>query len=351
MLRGYGIGICMLTINPVDEFIRVARAADECGLHSIWMAEGSHFFRDLGEPRSATSIAAAVAINTKRLVVGLGIVPPYTRHPGLLAQEAVTLAELSGGRFAMGLGAAKAAVMHMGYNNETLKPVVAHREAIEIIRALLKGDKVDYTGKMFRMEAPPRIKGQIQVKVPLAMGATGPKMLQLAGAIADAVFLPTFTTPAFVRYALGEIKKGADAAGRNVADIPLGATLPFSVHEDGKRARDALRRTTAVYIANKVQNIKDDMLMKLTGVTPEEAGSISRAITEKGIEAGIKMVSDEIMDKVVVAGTPAECSKRLREYRDAGMTLPLLYQSLGPDRVEAVRLIAEKVKPEFERVA
>jgi len=183
--------------------------------------------------------------------------------------------------------------------------------------------------------------------VPIAMGTTGPVILKLAGEIADIVLLPTFTTPAFVRYARGEIAKGAAIAGRSVDDIPLGATIPFSVHEDSRKARDAIRQLTAVYITNKVQNIKNDTLMSAAGMSAEEAEPIARAKTERGIEAATAMVTDEIMDKVVIAGNPDEVNVKLKALADAGMNMPLLYQVIGPDRERAIRLIAETVRPQF----
>jgi len=341
------IGICMLSATPIAEFVKVARVADEVGLDSVWVAEGYHFFRDLGEPRSATTVAAAIALNTKRIKIGLGIIPPYTRHPALIAMEAVSLSELSGGRFILGLGAAKAAAMHMGYTAETLKPIPAHRDAIAIVRALLEGKALDYKGKTFTFDAPPRHPKEPATEVPIAMGTTGPVILKLAGEIADIVLLPTFTTPAFVRYARGEIAKGAAIAGRSVDDIPLGATIPFSVHEDSRKARDAIRQLTAVYITNKVQNIKNDTLMSAAGMSAEEAEPIARAKTERGIEAATAMVTDEIMDKVVIAGNPDEVNVKLKALGDAGMTMPLLYQVIGPDRERAIRLIAETVRPQF----
>jgi len=341
------IGICMLSATPIAEFVKVARVADEVGLDSVWVAEGYHFFRDLGEPRSATTVAAAIALNTKRIKIGLGIIPPYTRHPALIAMEAVSLSELSGGRFILGLGAAKAAAIHMGYTAETLKPIPAHRDAIAIVRALLEGKALDYKGKTFTFDAPPRHPKEPATKVPIAMVTTGPVILKLAGESADIVLLPTFTTPAFVRYARGEIAKGAAIAGRSVDDIPLGATIPFSVHEDSRKARDAIRQLTAVYITNKVQNIKNDTLMSAAGMSAEEAEPIARAKTERGIEAATAMVTDEIMDKVVIAGNPDEVNVKLKALGDAGMTMPLLYQVIGPDRERAIRLIAETVRPQF----
>jgi len=343
-----GIGICMLSTTPIEEYVKVARVADETGLDSVWVAEGYHFFRDLGEPRSATTIAAAVAMATKRVRIGLGIVPPFTRHPALLAMEAVSLAELSGGRFMLGLGAAKAASVHMDMGPDKLKPVPMHRDAITIIRALLKGEAIDYHGKVFTLDAPARRNEDRVHEVPIAVGATGPLMLKLAGAMADIILLPTFTTPAFVDYAREQIDKGLRESGRSFDDVQVGATLPFSVHRDSRTARDAIRRLTAVYITNKVQNIRDDALMRAAGLTADEAMPIARAKSEHGIEAATAMVTDEIMDKVVIAGNPEEVSAKLVALLRKGLTLPLLYQVIGPDREEAIRLVAQDVKPVFD---
>jgi 5,10-methylenetetrahydromethanopterin reductase len=344
-----GIGVCLLSATPIHEYVKVARLADEVGLHSIWMAEGYHFFRDVGEPRSATTVAAAVALATKRIKVGLGIVPAHTRHPALLAMEAVSLSELSNGRFILGLGAAKAAAMHMGYTSETHKPVPAHRDAINIVRAIFKGDAFAYQGKTFTFDAPARRKDEPTPNVPIAIGATGPLMLKLGGALADIVLLPTFTTPAFVRYARGEMAKGAAETHRNVSDIPIGATLPFSIDEDSGAAHDAIRKLVAVYITNKVTNIKNDTLMSAAGMGAEEAEPIANAATEKGIEAATAMVTNEMIDKVAIAGNPDEVNGKLQALLREGLTLPLMYQVIGPDREKAIRLVAETVQPVFMR--
>ena len=160
--------------------------------------------------------------------------------------------------------------------------------------------------------------------------------------------MPTFTTPGFVEYARGQIEKGLRDSGRTMADVQIGATLPFSVHRDSRMARDAIRKLTAVYITNKVQNIRDDTLMKAAGLTADEAVPIAQAKAEKGIDAATAMVTDEIMDKVVIAGNPKEVTAKLVALLKQGLTLPLLYQVIGPDREEALRLVASDVMPAFE---
>ena len=232
-----GIGVCMLSTTSIDEYLKVARVADEVGLDSIWVAEGYHFFRDLGEPRSATTIAAAIAMTTKRIRIGLGIVPPFTRHPSLLAMEAVSLSELSGGRFMLGLGAAKAASVHMDMGPDKLKPVPMHRDAITIIRALLKGEALDYRGKVFTLDAPARRREDKVHDVPIAVGATGPLMLKLAGAMADIILLPTFTTPAFVSTRGGRSRRGcASRAARSTTSRSAPRCLSPCIATAGRRA-------------------------------------------------------------------------------------------------------------------
>jgi 5,10-methylenetetrahydromethanopterin reductase len=343
------IGVCLLSVVPAPEVVRLAKIADEAGLDGFWMAEGYHYFRHLGEPSSSTSVTAALAVCTSRITLGLGIVPPYTRHPGLLAMEARTLDTLSGGgRFVIGLGAAKAAALHMGWTEETMRAAPTHRETIGLMRELLAGKPVHHEGRLYRLDAPASTSKDLE-GVPIAIGATGPKMLELGGEIADIVLLPTFTTAAFVKIARKRMAVGAAKSGRSVDAIPVGATLPFSVAEDEGEAREAVRTLTATYIANKVQNIRNDTLMQAAGLDESEARPIAETLQKEGPQAARRMVTDEIMDKVVIAGTPTQVTDKLIELSDAGLKWPLLYQVLGPDRATAIRLVAQKVRPPFMR--
>ena len=348
MLNKKRLGICMLGVTPLNEILNVARVSEEVGIDSFWLAEGYHFFRDLGEPKSTTSIAAAIAMQSERITIGLGIVPPYTRHPSVLAMEAQTLYDLSDGRFVLGLGAAKAAALHIGYQEKNLRAVKTHREAIDLIREDLDGGAFSREGEVYSAASPDRRRDLDKPAVPIAIGATGPKMLQLGGETADVVLLPTFTTPRFVEYAMGEIAKGAARAGRSVDEVPVGATLPFSVATDGAEARNAIRGLTAVYISNKVHNIRNDIILSCAELTEDEALPIAETLHDKGLDSAAELVTDEILDKLVIAGNPDEVTKKLLALAECGLRLPLLYQVLGPERETAVRLIADQVKPVFD---
>jgi 5,10-methylenetetrahydromethanopterin reductase len=226
--------------------------------------------------------------------------------------------------------------------------VPTHRETIGLMRELLAGKPVDHQGRLYKLDAPASSATDLRT-IPIAIGATGPKMLELGGEIADIVLLPTFTTAAFVKIARERMAAGAARSGRSADAIPIGATLPFSVAEDEGEARDALRPVTAAYIANKLQNIRDDTLMRAAGLDEAEARPIAEALQKDGPQVAARMVSNEIMDKVVIAGTPAQVTDKLIELSEAGLKWPLLYQVLGPDRATAIRLVAEKVRPAFMR--
>ncbi|WP_143957433.1 LLM class flavin-dependent oxidoreductase [Rhodoligotrophos appendicifer] len=346
MLPEKHIGVCLLTTTPAKEMIDLAVLADQKGLDGFWIAEGYHYFRNLGEPSSSTSLAAAMAMVTSRITIGLGIVPPYTRHPGLLAMECHTTSRLSDGRFIMGLGAAKAAALHMGWTEKTMRAAPTIRESIGLVRELLDGRPVDYHGEIYKLDAPATPDKQLG-QVPIAIGATGPLMIKLGGEIADIVLLPTFTSPGFVTLARELIAQGAAKSQRSADTIPVGGTLPFSVAEDEASARAAIRRLTVVYVANKVQNIKNDTLLKAAGVDEDEVKKIAACVKNEGPDSAAKMLSDDLMDKVAIAGTPTQVTDRLLEFADAGLRWPLLYGVLGPDRREAIKLIAERVRPAF----
>src|SRR5690606_11701132 len=144
--------------------------------------------------------------------------------------------------------------------------------------------------------------------------------------------LPTFTSPQFARQARQLMAQGAAKAGRSADGIPVGATLPFSVAEDRGEARAAIRRLTVIYVANKGQNIKNDALMQATGVHAGELAAVAARLQSDGPDAAAAMLSEDLIDKVAIAGTPSQVTDRLLEFADAGLRWPLLYGVLGPNR-------------------
>jgi 5,10-methylenetetrahydromethanopterin reductase len=159
------------------------------------------------------------------------------------------------------------------------------------------------------------------------VAATAPKMQALAGEIGDGCLTPSITTPAFVKYTIGNVN----------ADIDIGCTVVASIHAtDRDRGRDGAREIAGMYLANKVQNIQGsaDTLLDLAGLEQDEIRPVAKA-----------MVTDAILDKCKpIAGTPADCIAAIEEYKDAGCTHVML-ELWGDDRHEQIRLFGEQVLP------
>jgi alkanesulfonate monooxygenase SsuD/methylene tetrahydromethanopterin reductase-like flavin-dependent oxidoreductase (luciferase family) len=270
--------------------------------------------------------------------------------------EARVLQEAAGkGRFLLGLGASKIFMKEIGEGEKgkEVGPATVMRESIEIIGSMLAGGEVKYEGKAFQAFAP-ALKADAHVprwRVPIYVGATGPVLQRLAGSHSDGLLTASITTPKFVKYSRNMMEEGARKAGRDSSKLDLGSVIVGSVGEDPKSAREGAREMAAMYLANKVQNIRGsaDTLLECAGLSFEEIRPIADAMEEGGRKAAARAVTDAVLEKVCpIAGTPAQCIARLEEYRAAGCT-HIMLELWGDDRLEQARLLGEKVLPHFSR--
>ncbi len=352
MPQPFRVGVMQLTMEPLDEILSHARAMDRAGIDTIWLAEAYPWWRKHAmEARSTTALSPLIAAETERLSIGWGIISPYSRHPVQIAMEARVTQEAAGpGRFLLGLGASKILMREIGVGERTkARPLAAIREATEIIRRTLAGDGFELEGREFTARVPtlPAEADAPRWKVPIYVAATGPKMLALAGEIADGLLTASITTPAFVRYAREIMAEGAERAGRSPDDLDVGCTIVASIDEDPARGRDGAREIAGMYLANKVQNIRGaaDVLLQKAGLSFDEIAPVAAAMERGGRLAAKEAVTDEILEKVKpIAGTPAECIDRIREYREAGCT-HIMLELWGDDRERQLELFGTEVLP------
>ncbi len=357
MSMPFKIGVLQLSMEPLDETVHMAQACDAAGFDVFWLAEAYPWWRKHSfEARSSTAETAIIARETKRIAIGWGIISPYTRHPVQIAMEARVLQEAAGkGRFLLGLGASKIFMKEIGEGEKgkEVGPATVMRESIEIIQALLAGNEVKYEGKAFQAYAPP-LKPDAHVPrwpVPIYVAGTGPVMQRLAGSHSAGLLTASITTPKFVEYSKKAMEEGAIAAGKDPAKLDLGCVVVGSIGENPKTAREGAREMAAMYLANKVQNIRGsaDTLLECAGLTMEEIAPIAEAMEQGGRKAAAKAVSDAILDKVCpVAGTPSQCIEKLEEYRAAGCTQMML-ELWGKDRPAQAKLFGKKVLPHFRK--
>jgi 5,10-methylenetetrahydromethanopterin reductase len=334
----FRIGVMQLTMEPVEEMLATARALDERGFDTMWLAEAYPWWRKHQmEARSSTVVSALMAKETSRLTIAWGIISPFTRHPVQVAMDARVVQELAPGRFILGFGTSKIFLNNARMQtNKTLGPM---RDAVAIVRGVLSGDEFRYDGETWSADVPAMNADAPSDVPPVYVAATAPKMQALAGEIGDGCLTPSITTPAFVHYTRENVR----------ADIDIGCTIVASIAEDRDEGRDGAREIAGMYLANKVQNIKGaaDTLLELAGIDVEEIRPVAEAMERGGRLAAKEQVTDSILDKCKpIAGTPADCIAAIEEYRDAGCTHVML-ELWGAKRHDQIRLFAEKVLPQF----
>ena len=172
-------------------------------------------------------------------------------------------------------------------------------------------------------------------------------MQKLAGEVSDGLLTPSITTPEFVKYSRQNMVEGARKAGRDPGTVDLGSVIVGSIARDSRKGKEGAREMAAMYLANKVQNIRGaaDVLLQCAGLSFEELQPIADAMERGGRMAAAQAVTDEILEKVkAIAGTPEECIARIEEYRAAGCS-NIMLEIWGDDREEQARLFGEAVLP------
>jgi len=216
-----------------QQCVEQAVAAEHAGFSTVWFAENPF-------SRGAWPAAAACAVATRRIRIGLGILNPHQRHPTLMATEIAAFDELSEGRAALGIGAGIPSRIKQTHAPVD-RPIAAVRDAVTITRALLRGETVTYTGKAFsadgvRLDFTPR-----RDNVPILTAAMGEQALCLCGEIADGVIISNLVPAAFTRRAVGIIHEAA-ARARRPAPREIVQYVPGAVRDDGAEARGQRQR-------------------------------------------------------------------------------------------------------------
>src|SRR5262245_15879547 len=227
------LGVALMGHGVPGRAVEWARAAEKAGVGSGWVRED--YFRP-----GAYVPAAATAAVTERVAIGIGVVTPYTRHPALTAMETATLAAIAPGRVVLGLGSSNRRWVEQQMGIPFKTPLRGLRESVEIVRRLLDGERVTYTGEVFEvndvaLEAPPAWRG------PIMLGGKGPRALALAAEVADGVHCSILASPAHVR----RVRASTSAARR---DFKVIAYVPVAVSDDGALARRWVRPLVAPYL-------------------------------------------------------------------------------------------------------
>lgn len=303
----------------LSEQIELVQHAERQGFDSAWVCE-TRLVRDAMTP------LAAFAPMTQRIKLATGVVNNWSRTSALMAMTLATLHELSGGRVIMGIGSYwDPLASNQGIRRR--RNLSAMREYVTVVRRLLELETVTYQGEVvkvrdLRLDLGHGISREPK-RVPIYIGATGPKMMELAGEIGDGVFHNFFTSAGYLRQSLQRVETGATRAGRKIEEIDMPQMMAVAMSEDAEAARAIARYDITMYMGQQPH------IAKASGVDEEVIQRIHDTMggwppREGGIEAAMALVGDDIVDLLSAAGTPEMCRQRVQEYLDAGASYPVL---------------------------
>lgn len=298
-------GAYLIPGPDLRQAVELARRVEELGYQSLWVTHGGG--------RDSFVVLSAYADKTKTIALGNGVVPIYPRHPVALAQEALTLAELSAGRFRLGVGVSHRPMMESALGLGMAKPLEVMREYVAVLRGALAG-RVDHAGPRYRVSWTSALRG-LPEPPPIFLAALSAPMLELAGEVADGVIL-WLCAPGYIRrVALPAIAKGRQRAGKAVEGFEVVAAVPVGVTDDVKGVTELFKEELTRYLALPFYRA----MLGASGLG-EELVRFDR--DREGRAAPGEAVPDRLTSALGGIGDRAAVSDYVNSYRQAGVTLP-----------------------------
>ena len=304
--------------NPA-EIVDLVVLAESLGYESVWVAEGH------GGDQFA--ILAACAMRTSRIRLGTSISSVFVRTAPTIAMAASTVADLSGGRFILGLGSSHKAQVEPEHGVAYGKPLTRTRETVAFVRDLIRDGQARIDGDTIRISNFDLWYAPKHRDIPVYLSAVFAKGIALCGEVANGIILTRSTvhTAAQVR---AQLTEAAQRVGRDPAKIEMTSLLPTSVGETREGALAALRPGIAFYMGFFPRY---NRMMAEHGF-PAEAATVAEAWARGDQDGAERAVSDALIDATTVSGTPEQCRTRLDAYRQSGMDLPIISPfARGPD--------------------
>ncbi|MCY3413704.1 MAG: LLM class flavin-dependent oxidoreductase [Candidatus Heimdallarchaeota archaeon] len=333
LLEKTPMGMYLQDKHPIRDGIRYAQLAEKMGFDQIWQAESRL-------ARESTIPLAAIATVTDKIKLGTGVASMWTRNVALMGATFNTLNELAPGRVLAGLGAWwEPLASKVGVKR--VKPLKAMREIVLNLQKLLAMENVTFDGEFVQFDGIELdiVHGERKpLPVPVYIGATGPKMLELSGEIADGVLLNYLVSPHYNKNAMKLLQNGLDKSGRKMEDLDRPQLVVVSVDEDADKAINRAKELVTQYLGQqphigKASGVSQDLL--------DEVGKIlTWPATPEDIKKAMEVVPDDVVQLVAAAGTAEDCRSKVAEYIRDGATAPIMYP-LADDPTEMIKAFAK----------
>jgi 5,10-methylenetetrahydromethanopterin reductase len=328
------MGLYLQDKHDIKYELQIAKYAEEKGFSEIWQA-------DTRLARDCIVMMSALLTHTSRIKIGSGVLPIYTRNPAVIAASWSTMWELAGltpdgeSRVMLGLGAWwEPIASRVGADRRS--PLKAMRENIEAIRALFSMEETNYEGEFVKLD---NVKLDVAYgsteprNIPIYIGATGPKMLQLSGEICDGPVLNYVVSTEYIKDAVAQVEIGAQRSGREVSAIDRPELLACSLSDDDPEAAIMMGKSLVAYYLGTEPHI-----MKASGADPSLVEKVKEIVgwpaTEEDYKRAAHLIPDDLVRKLMAVGTSSECRDKVSEFIEAGVTCPILYPIM--DDIEPV---------------
>ncbi len=326
-------GIEFVPKEPYWKITYYAVQAERGGFSNLWITD--HF-----NNRNVYVALTTAAIYTNKITLGPGVTNPYMVNPVFTAQAVATLNELAPSRVVLGIGAGdKTTLASVGV--EMYKPLTAIKEAVSIIRKMTSGENVVFKGEIFQI-AGAKFFFKPKGRIPIYIGAQGPKMLALAGKIGDGVLINA-CHPKDVNYAVNCVKEGILEIGKQFSELDVAAYTSFSIHEDLKKATKAAVPVVAFIVAGSPSQVLERHEIDL-----RKAEEIREALKANDWSRAFGAVSSVMVEAFSVCGTPHMCIERISQLLKSGISQFVVGSPIGPKVEAAINLVSEKIIPHFK---
>lgn len=326
-MSNFEFGVGLFPTEPLPKMVQLAKVTEELGYSHIWVGDSHLIWRE------AYVNMAAMALSTARVKLGTGVTNPLTRHPSVVASAYATLEEYAPGRTIVGIGLGDSSVETMGMKPAKLS---YFEKTMAQMRQLLDGQEVQLeTGKIHLLHP-------CKAKVPIYIAASGPKMLELSGRIADGIIVLVGVADEYIAHARERISAGAKAAGRKVEDINLVLWVPCAV-SDTAPAKDAVKAHVARVVAHPLPYVLDPTEQKVL----EEIRKTYDYYHHMDQQANhAEVIPDWLVEKFAIAGSVAECRAQIERIKKTGIQQIAIipYSPPGGSREETIRGFAKAMK-------
>jgi len=330
------VSVVSLGGEPARRYLEQVKLAEKQGFHAF-------FHNDKKWAREVFARLGAASQATSTIGLGTSVVDPYTRHPAVVAQATATLAEMAPGRFRVIMGSGSHFETLPGYDSP--KPVVALREASQLMRALWNGEKVTIDGEVVKFKDG-SLDWKPTAKPELYIASRGPQILALGGRIADGVLVGSFATPPGIQYARQHIQTGLDDSGRTWNDIQLCSWIYVSVLDDeDEPVPDSIRRgvSFAFWSSRPVLSAMVDRLASdITFLRDAPRSWAPDVMAELR-----RLIPRGVIDSLAIVGTTRQIVQRLQDLQRAGVQEVILwpFPKDGQDTEGLLAKIASDVLP------